>query len=181
MPVPPIAKSPSRASLNGMVTAAAAKAMPPAGPVVHVLGTVLDQVADRLFAVWDKPLRSERFADDAGDHRARTHVSLYGTEEVTSLFKYHMHRLRVCRAWTISFALLAITTPVFARVRLSSLALAITGLLAFTLLTVASWATWRTLAHNDYERLAETYRFLLSEGEPTLDRRTGSSQVPTAQ
>jgi hypothetical protein len=84
---------------------------------VYVLGIVKDRVADRLFAYCDKPLRWDEFKDDAGYHRARTYVSACGTEEISSLFKYHRHRSKFCRAWTVNFALLAITTPIFAWVR----------------------------------------------------------------
>ena len=135
----------------------------PSLSVVYVLGIVWDRAADRLFGVWDKPLRWEKFEDDAGYHRARTYVSAYGTEEIINLFKYHRHRLRICRAWTVNLALLAITIPLVAWVRQSSAPVAVTGFLGCGLLAGACWGTWRRLAANDYQRLAESHGFLVTE------------------
>ena len=137
----------------------------PSLSVVYVFGIVLDRVADHLFAVWDKPLRWRKFKDNAAYHGARTYVTAYGTEEISNLFKYHRHRLRICRAWSVNFALLTITAPLSAWVRLSSASVAVTGFLGFGFLTVMSWVTWRRLAMNDYKELLETYKFLVTEKE----------------
>lgn len=135
----------------------------PSLSVAYVLGIVLDRAADQLFDVWDKPLRRDVFGHDAAYHRARTYVTIHGREEIASLFKYHRHRLRICRAWTVNFALLTIATPVFTWVRASRVSIAIAAFLGLGLSTAACWCTWRALALTDYKRLAETHNILLSE------------------
>ena len=128
--------------------------------VVYVLGIVVDRVADRLFDLWDDPLRQERFRDSAGYHRARTYVNTHGEAEIIGLFKYHRHRIRICRAWTLNFALLALAAPLFAYRRLSRIDLAIAALLGSLLLALACWGTWKRLAITDYKQRRRSGRML---------------------
>jgi hypothetical protein len=137
--------------------------------VAYVLGIVVDRLADSLFSVWDGSLRRSEFPDDTEYHRARTYIYMHATEMVISLFEYGRSRLRISRAWSLNWALLAIGAPILVWTRFpwlpfsTRVTVSVGCFVICGLGTIATWFVWRKLAVSDYKRLAETYTLLREE------------------
>jgi hypothetical protein len=137
--------------------------------VAYVLGIVVDRLADSLFGVWDKPLRRSAFPDNAEYRSARTYIYIHATETIIGLFEYGRSRLRISRAWSLNWALLAIGAPILVWTRFrwlpfgTRVAVSIGCFVVCGLGAITTWFVWRKLAVSDYKRLAETYALLREE------------------
>jgi hypothetical protein len=136
----------------------------------YVLGIFMDKLADNLYSNWDKHLRkSNGFPDNAKYHIARTYIYTYATDKIINLFEYGKSRVRISRAWSINFIILAISVPVFFWTRFPQIAsstrllLIVFSFVVFGFGAFMSFSTWKKLTINDYKRLEETYNFLMEE------------------
>ena len=136
----------------------------------YVTGILVDRVSDQIFSKWDKRIRKEKFLSNEEYHKARTYTYSFAEDRIINLFEYGRSRLRISRAWSINFLLLAITSSMFIFIRLpNELPREFFYIMIFSFLfcssgSLLSFFSWKNLAKNDYNRLAETY-ILLKEGK----------------
>ncbi|MBN1483826.1 MAG: hypothetical protein JXA37_03825 [Chloroflexia bacterium] len=141
----------------------------PALSLVYVLGIIIDYLANQIFRLWAHPLRLRHFKDHDAYHKARTYVYSHAQEAVIDLFKYGRSRMHICRSWSLIWALLALTAPIFVWTRLPQLglsaqiSLSLVSLLGLGACSLVTWLAWRRLVGTDYRRLAETYVLLVKE------------------
>lgn len=143
-------------------------------PVTYTIGIIVDRLSDRIFRRWDGPICDSIFEKREDYHRARTYVYTHATREIVNLFEYGRSRLRVCRSWSLNFAVLAIMALIFLWSRLDNIAASTRAgisLIVFLLLitaAISSWYAWRMLATNDYRRLVETEVLLVRASRQDL-------------
>lgn len=137
--------------------------------LTYILGIVFDRVVDKVFSKWDKKLRNREFSSTVEYHDARTFSYTYASDKIIDLFEYGKSRMRISRAWSINFILIASSALIFLwsnfpelntnqKIRIN-IAIALVGIVGSILSTIA----WKSLAVNDYKRLSETMNFLKRE------------------
>jgi hypothetical protein len=143
--------------------------------MAYVLGIMMDRIAREL---WGRFLFRPRRL-----HRTPTHdverVICNKSERLWNTCVYNRSRLRICRAWTLNFALLAIAYAVWnARVNEHPWELSVGVILAALVLCVlAAWATVRL--NRDYYKQLEGVFPLVRDGSVPVateeDHRQSSS------
>ncbi|MBU7586840.1 MAG: hypothetical protein KAF91_28985 [Nostoc sp. TH1S01] len=145
-------------------------ALIPVLSLVYVLGIVVDYLAFLLYGKWDKRLRRHKFPNNEEYESARIYVYTYATSNIINRLEYDRSRIRIVRAWSINFFILAINTIIFVWIQLSvihfSLRLGISmfSTLAFGIGVASTLYVWRTLSLGYYGQIAQASVFLKNEG-----------------
>lgn len=137
--------------------------------ITYILGIAVDRISDQIFSGWDKDLRKTEFSSNEEYHFARNYIYTYASEKVIDLFEYGKSRIRISRAWSINFILIALGAILF--IGLNSKTLNLNNKTILLLVTVvgcflgtaSNVLAWRKLAKNDYKRLNEMFLFLMQE------------------
>jgi hypothetical protein len=141
--------------------------------LIYVLGIVTDYL---VFNIYRKVFRRlEDFfcrrylGEDIDVEAVRTYVYTYAAENVINRFEYDRSRLRICRAWSVNFVCLAISTIIFLWTDLAQvdfnikIKISIFSTIVCAFGVVATFYTWRNLSEGDYKRLKRTSTFLKVE------------------
>lgn len=137
--------------------------------ITYILGIAVDRISDQIFSIWDKDLRRAQFSSNEEYHFARNYIYTYANEKIIDLFEYGKSRIRISRAWSINFILIAFSAILF--ISLNSNSLNLNNKASLLLVTVfgcfigtaSNLLAWRKLAKNDYKRLNEMFLFLKQE------------------
>ncbi|HVP55228.1 MAG TPA: hypothetical protein VMU45_09560 [Candidatus Eisenbacteria bacterium] len=145
-------------------------ALVPLSALAYVLGIIVDRIARELFA---------RVSGTALAHPPGTPVAdaelliCEKSERLWNSCAYNRSRFRICRAWTLNFAMIAVAYATWnARVRIHDWrhSAAVTAL-AFLCSLLAAWATARL--NRDYNsQVGKVFRFLSDRQGNRIPRST---------
>ena len=141
--------------------------------LIYVLGIVTDylvfNIYRRVFRRLEDSFCRRYLGKEIDIETIRTYVYTYATENVINRFEYDRSRLRICRAWSVNFMFLAISTLIFLWTDFvevdssNKIKISIFSTITFASGFAATFYTWRNLSEGDYKRLKRTSTFLKSE------------------
>jgi len=136
----------------------AGEALVPLTALSYVLGIILDRVAREFF---EKVLPKATAPAEGISLEDAEHSICEKSERLWSSCVYNRSRFRICRAWTLSFAMIGIAYSTW-RIRIDMLAWSQSAeilVLAFLCSLLAAWATVHL--HRDYyTQVGKLFRFL---------------------
>lgn len=145
----------------------------PALSIIYVLGIIFDRSADRLFRVFDRPLRLKCFSESDEYYEARSALS--GIRH--QLQEYGKSRIRICRSWTLVWFLLGFVLPIFilGRVHLPvSHKLAWVAFVGCECLSLLTFHAWWLISCDNYKMLSADLR----KAKDVTNNQTEGDRLP---
>ena len=134
-------------------------------PILYVIGILLDRCADRLFKAKEKEI--ER--DIVGKSSVTVPVMRFslGTENdfLNQQLEYTRTRMRIVRASSLNFVLIALNSSIFILTRITSVSISIrwgyVALIVFVglMFAFASFSTWKSLASGHVKLTKAMYEY----------------------